>query len=309
MNSVEADTKNNAAPFSIALIGFGEAGMAFAEGWTGIGNLSLTAFDLKIDSLEDGVAAGKQSDFQKFNIQDGKTAIDTVKNAAAIFSVVTADQALKAAQSITNGITDGTLFFDCNSCAPGTKRKSKAVIDAAGGRYVDVAVMSPVHPKLHKTPLLISGDHVEEAMTVFDCLQMNATIMEGDVGAASSVKMIRSIMMKGLEALFSECVLAGRRAGVDEEVLASLEKTYPGFNFEGRAAYMFERMTQHGLRRAAEMREVALTIEELGLPNGVTAAAVDWQQMLGDMDYIAKGEDYRSQADILLKKLDLEKRN
>jgi 3-hydroxyisobutyrate dehydrogenase-like beta-hydroxyacid dehydrogenase len=309
LTSVEAGTKNDAAPFSIALIGFGEAGMAFAEGWAGIGNLSLTAFDLKIDSPENGVASDKLSDFQALNVQDGKTAVDAVQGAAAIFSVVTADQALNAAQSVTNGISDGALFFDCNSCAPGTKRKSAAVIEAAGGRYVDVAVMSPVHPKLHKTPLLISGDHVEEAMTVFDCLQMNATIMAGTVGTASSVKMIRSIMMKGFEALFSECVLAGRRAGVDEEVLASLEVTYPGFNFEGRAAYMFERMTQHGLRRAAEMREVALTIEELGLPNGVTTAAVDWQQMLGEIDYIAKGEDYRPHADILLKNLDLVKRN
>ncbi len=283
--------------------------MAFAEGWTAIDDLFLTAFDLKTDSLEAGVAAGKQSDYQKFSIQDGKTAAEAVQGAAVIFSVVTADQALTAAKSVVGSIEKGALFFDCNSCAPGTKRQSAVVIEAAGGRYVDVAVMSPVHPNLHKSPLLISGEHISEALTVFDCLQMNATVMQGDVGTASSVKMIRSIMMKGLEALFAECVLAGRRAGVDEEVLASLEVTYPGFNFDGRAAYMFERMTQHGLRRAAEMREVALTIEELGLPNGITAAAVDWQQLLGEMDYIATGEDYRQQADILLKNLEFRKRN
>lgn len=283
--------------------------MAFAQGWSDIENLSLAAYDVKTDDPDQDIVAAKQSDYRRFDLRGSASAMEAIGEAEVVFSVVTADQAFIAAETVAGNIPQGALFFDCNSCAPGTKRQSAAVIEAAGGRYVDVAVMSPVHPKLHKSPLLISGPHVAAALTVFDCLQMEAQVMEGEVGTASSVKMIRSIMMKGLEALFAECVLAGRQAGVDEQVLASLEVTYPGFNFEGRAAYMFERMTQHGIRRAAEMREVARTIEELELPNGITSAAIDWQQMLGDMDYVASGQDYRQQADTLLKILDNEKRN
>ena len=92
-------------------------------------------------------------------------------------------------------------------------------MDAAGGRYVDVAVMAPVHPRLHRTPLLISGPHAEDAAPVLAALDMAAEIHDGPVGSSSAIKMIRSIMMKGLEALVCECVLAGRKAGVIETVL------------------------------------------------------------------------------------------
>ena len=108
----------------------------------------------------------------------------------------------------------GALFFDCDSCAPQTKERTAKEVDAAGARYVDVAVMAPVHPRLHRTPLLISGPHAGDAAAALAALGMAATIHEGPVGSASAVKMIRSIMMKGLEALVAECVLAGTKAGV-----------------------------------------------------------------------------------------------
>ena len=111
----------------------------------------------------------------------------------------------------------------CSSTAIPARRRPRSrtatEVEAAGGRYVDVAVMAPVHPRLHRTPLLISGPHVEAAAPALAALGMSASIHEGPVGAASSVKMIRSIMMKGLEALVCECVLAGRKAGVIETVL------------------------------------------------------------------------------------------
>ena len=101
-----------------------------------------------------------------------------------------------------------------------------------------------------------------------------------------------------------ECVLAGRKAGVDELVLDSLDKTYSGFNFREKAAYMLERVMVHGVRRAAELREVALTVEQLGLDNEMSLAAVEWQQRIGEMsldpDMRLGPEDYRQRADIVL---------
>ena len=84
--------------------------------------------------------------------------------------------------------------------------------------------------------------------------------------------------MKGLEALVCECVLAGAKAGVIETVLDSLDDTYPGFDWRKRSAYMLERMMTHGVRRAAEMREVALTVDLLGLDGAMSRASVGWQQ-------------------------------
>ena len=102
---------------------------------------------------------------------------------------------------------------------------------------------------------------------------MAAKIYEGPVGSASAIKMIRSIMMKGLEALVCECVLAGRKAGVIDTVLDSLDDTYPGFDWKKRSAYMLERVMTHGVRRAAEMREVALTVDLLGLEGAMSRAS------------------------------------
>ena len=138
-------------------------------------------------------------------------------------------------------------------------------------------------------------------------LGMAATIHEGPVGSASAVKMIRSIMMKGLEALVAECVLAGTKAGVIGAVLDSLDDTYPGFDWKKRSAYMLERVMTHGVRRAAEMREVALTVDLLGLERRhVGGASVEWQQAIGELGLRAAPEeasDYRALADKILARL------
>ena len=89
--------------------------------------------------------------------------------------------------------------------------------------------------------------------------------------------------MKGLEALVCECVLAGEKAGVIETVLDSLDDSYPGFDWRKRSAYMLERVMTHGIRRAAEMREVALTVDLLGLKGEMSRASVYWEQTIGEL--------------------------
>jgi 3-hydroxyisobutyrate dehydrogenase-like beta-hydroxyacid dehydrogenase len=294
---------------SIAFLGFGEAARAFLDGWrTNEGfKARISAYDIKTDSSDPEVRTAKRADYVAANVIGASTASDAAAGAEAVFSVVTADQAHEAALAALPGLAKGALFFDCNSCAPQTKVRTATEVDAAGGRYVDVAVMAPVHPRLHRTPLLISGPHVEAAARALAALGMSARIHEGPVGASSSVKMIRSIMMKGLEALVCECVLAGRKAGVIETVLDSLDDTYPGFDWKKRSAYMLERVMTHGVRRAAEMREVALTVDLLGLEGEMSRASVGWQQTIGELrlrSSEAERVDYRVLADAILAALD-----
>lgn len=305
------DERRTAADGPIAFIGFGEAASAFASGWRDAGIAApVTAYDIKTDSADDAVRARKWVDYGTIGVEGAATVEAALSGAALVVSLVTADQALAAARNAAGHIARGALYCDGNSCAPGTKREAARVIEAAGGRYVDTAVMAPVHPKRHKTPLLLSGPHAADALATLTALDMNAKEAPGEVGTASSIKMIRSVMMKGLEALFLECVLAGRRAGVDEVVLDSLEVTYPGFGFKERAAYMQERVMTHGVRRAAEMREVARTVDELGLDGGMARAAAGWQQRVGDLKLDAKAlglDDYRTLADAILARLDAPK--
>jgi 3-hydroxyisobutyrate dehydrogenase-like beta-hydroxyacid dehydrogenase len=236
-----------------SLIGFGEAGQAFAvaEGW------------------------------RAFDIDPAKTRSATLAEALAgadvVLSVVTADQALSAAKQAAALISAGTLFCDMNSVAPGTKQEAAAAIEAAGGRYVDVAVMSPVNPSRKRTPLLISGPHAEAGLTALTALGFtHARVVGDEVGRASTIKMLRSVMYKGVEALTAECLLACERAGVTEDVLASF-----GNDWSSGADYRLDRMMVHGLRRSEEMREVAKTLESLGVEPLLTRGTVERQHQIG----------------------------
>ncbi|MBI1217593.1 MAG: DUF1932 domain-containing protein [Rhodobacteraceae bacterium] len=265
----------------IALVGFGEAAGAFLDGWGLGGSGRVTTYDIAIDDPAGAVALKDRA--ARAGVPCVPRITEALAGAGLVFSLVTADQALVAATAAAPHLAPGALWFDCNSCAPGTKRAAAAVIAGGGGRYVDVAVMAPVHPKRHLTPLLISGPAVEAGAAALRGLGMRPDIAGDTVGAASAIKMMRSVMVKGIEALTAECLLAARAAGVEQAVLASLQASDPGSDWAARAAYNLERMMVHGQRRAAEMREVAATLRELGLPDRMAAATAIWQDEIGQL--------------------------
>ena len=165
---------------------------------------------------------------------------------------------------------------------------------------MDVAVMAPVYPKRHEVPLKIAGPHADVAKDALETLGMKPQIAGSEVGQASSIRMIRSVMIKGLEALTTECMLAARKAGVEEAVFASLEASDPDIRWRKRGSYNLERMMVHGQRRAAEMREVAKTLEDLGLPNGMVRACVDWQERVSSSGAEPGEDDLLARLDAVL---------
>ena len=255
----------------IAFIGFGEAGSAIAGGWGAARAGQIRVTDLKLDGGAGG--APMRARCAELGVEAAGSKADALAGAEIVISTVTADQAMAAARQ-------AAPHLDCNSCAPGSKRISEEVITRTGGRYLDVAIMSPIYPAQHLSPCLISGTDAEARAEILRALPMNVTVVPGPVGRASSIKMIRSVLVKGMEALTAECALAAIAAGVEDAVFPSLKEMHPKIDIEARAAYNFERMLEHGERRAAEMEEVAKTLTELGLPNGMSAACVDWQRAI-----------------------------
>jgi 3-hydroxyisobutyrate dehydrogenase-like beta-hydroxyacid dehydrogenase len=289
---------------TLSFIGFGEAARAFADGIKEDGaDLKISAYDIKTTAEDTATEAAKWQDYETDAVVGCANTAELLADEHLVFCLVTADQASAAAEDAAQYIAPGAFYFDGNSCAPETKQASARLIEAAGGRYVDVAIMSPVHPARHKAPLLVSGPHAEQAAEMLAELGMMPKVEAGDVGRASSIKMIRSVMMKGMEALVAECVLAGTKAGVADVVLDSLDKTFPGFGWKDKSAYNFERMMVHGNRRAAEMREVAITIDDLGLNNGMSKAIVDWQQTIGELNLDAGEDSYDARAKAILQAL------
>ncbi len=286
-----------AKPERLAFVGFGEAATAFLAGWGDNRPAHVAAYDFKTDAPDQ--RADMLARYGQHRVAGAGTIGEALEGAEAVFSVVTADRALEAAEAAAS-LPSGVLWLDCNSCAPDTKRRAAEVVEKAGGRYVDVAVMAPVHPKRHHAPLLIAGPHAEAAREVLLALDMRPEIAGEAVGDASAIKMIRSVMIKGFEALTAECFLAARRAGVEERVLASLQSSDPYLDWRKRGAYNLERMIVHGARRAAEMREVAKTVGSLGLPNGMSAATAIWQDEIAGQGVEAGEDDLIARMDRIL---------
>ncbi|MGR3660835.1 MAG: DUF1932 domain-containing protein [Paracoccaceae bacterium] len=301
MNHPSTKDETPAASYSLGFLGFGEAGQAFASGLRGDGTTAtLRAFDLKTDNTQKIVTAAKWHDYAASEVTGCVSIAQALEGASVVFSMVTADQALAAAMAAVKVMKPDALYFDCNSCAPETKKAAASVLETANICYVDTAVMSPVHPALHKTPLLISGPHVEKSMAALTALGMNARVVSGGIGQASSIKMMRSVIIKGIEGLVLEGLLAARKAGVDKEVIASLDASFTGWDWTARAGYNLERTTKHGLRRAAEMREVAKTVDDLGLPSTMSRSIAAWQQRIGELELKATGTGFSALADTIL---------
>ncbi len=262
----------------IAIIGFGEAGQAFATSWPA--PPPVRAFDILTDRPE--ARAAKLADFERAGVTGCASAREAIAGAGGVLSLVTADQALATAQDGARHLVPGAFWFDMNSVAPDTKRTAADIIEGAGGRYVDVAVMAPVDPAKARVPLLVSGSHAGSGAELLRRIGFgNVRVVEGGVGRASSIKMVRSVMVKGIEALTAECVRAADRAGVLEEVLASLDASPPPSNWTTRADYNLDRMMAHGLRRSAEMEEVVKTLDALGTGSDMTRATVVRQHAIG----------------------------
>ena len=256
----------------IAFIGLGEAAGAFITGWGADRASDIAAFDIKSTIPE----------AKAFGITHCITLWDAVSDADVVFSTVTADQAITAARAATPLMKRGAYFLDMNSCAPSSKQVSAGIMAEHNLRYVDVAVMEPVYPKQLDVPLLISGDWSHDVSKLLSNLSLTFRIIKGPVGRASSIKMVRSIMVKGLEALTAECALAAHAADVVDEVFPSLRDGHPKIDVEQRATYNFERSMTHGVRRAAEMDEVAKMVADLGLPNDLSRGSAHWQRIIAD---------------------------
>jgi len=262
-----------AALSPIAIIGFGEVGAILARDLRVAGVGRVAAYDILFDRPRSGPSQAAKA----AGVQACASASEAARGAGLVVSAVTAAQALEAARSVVPGIAPGAWFLDLNSASPGTKRAAGQAIEAAGGRYVEAAVMAPYPPKGIRTPMLLGGPHARAFLEAAAFMDLDAKAFSETLGQASAAKMCRSVMIKGTEALLAECLLTARRHGVEKTVLASLSDMLPSPDWERLARYMISRSLVHGRRRAEEMREVAKTVKEARVEPWMSAAAAERQ--------------------------------
>jgi 3-hydroxyisobutyrate dehydrogenase-like beta-hydroxyacid dehydrogenase len=271
----------------VSFIGFGEAGQAIASGLREAGVERIAAWDILFPE-----AAGEKLKMAggQYGVRCAASAAEAVADSDMIVSAVTAASSLEAARSVAPYLSGSPFYLDINSVSPGRKQETEKLLSGKA-LYVDVAVIAPIHPKRHRTPLLIAGPHAQAVSPLLGEMEMQLSIVGETTGSAAAIKMIRSVMIKGIEALSLECFLAASRAGLLDDVLVSLKNNYPGLDWQKIAGYNLERMASHGERRAAEMEESAVTLRELGLDPLMVDATVVRQREMGA---IGKDADTRA---------------
>jgi len=297
----------NPKQWTIGLVGYGEVGRILAED-PRKQDVKVAAYDLKLGGNQ---ASAMREHARGHGVELMASHAELAAKADFIISAVTASQAVPVAQSVAPAIRKGVFFLDFNSASPGAKQRAAKLIDAKGGRYVEGAVMTSIPPYRIKVPLLLGGAGAEELAPLLGELGFAAKVASKELGVSSAVKMCRSIMIKGLEAMTIECFTTARAYGVEDAVLASFKETFPGIDWEKQGAYFFQRVIEHGRRRAEEVREVAETVREAGLEPWSAAGTAERQAWVADLadggvfgpkgtKTFARSADWRVEADRIL---------
>jgi 3-hydroxyisobutyrate dehydrogenase-like beta-hydroxyacid dehydrogenase len=267
----------------LGFVGFGEAGYHLAKGLRDAGLSQVFAFDINTDAPKLGEKIRARAKETGAMLVDSNAAL--AEAAPVIIAAVTADQAVNAAAQTAPHLTSSHIYADLNSVSPSTKERVSETVTRAGARFVEIAVMGAVPPYGHKVPMLLGGAAAPEFQSMLSTFGMKMEVVSTDqVGRAVAVKMCRSVVYKGLEAILFECVLAASQYGAEKRVFDSLDESFPGMNWKELADYMVGRVVIHGERRAREMDEVARTLSEVGVePMMATATSkrMDWAAGLG----------------------------
>jgi 3-hydroxyisobutyrate dehydrogenase-like beta-hydroxyacid dehydrogenase len=287
-------------PKQIGLIGFGEVGRILAADLGGAG-MRLAAWDIL---FTDPVSAPRRA-LSGSEVRAAVDAADAVSGAKLVISAVTASQTTEAARAAAAAIEPGAFFLDLNSVSPQCRREAASLLEARNARYVEAAVMGPVPPRGIATVMLLGGPHASEFLPIARELGFTgAEMFAHEIGRASAAKMCRSVMVKGLEALLAEALLAARCYGVEETVLGSLGELLRAEDWRSLSRYMISRSVLHGARRAEEMDEVARTVEDAGIDPVMSRATAGRQAWAAHFDTCAHGKSLEAVLDAILARKD-----
>ena len=263
----------------VTLIGFGEAGGILGADLASLGRFSVATYDILLEDPAQRTAMEAKAKAAK--VEPIRSLGQAISGADLVLSAVTAGEARKVAEAAAKLMRPGQIMLEINSVSPETRRGNAVLIERAGADYVEAAVMAPVPPQRLKVPMLLGGKRAAELAACLTELGMNAKAVATGIGTASAIKMCRSIMVKGLEALTTECLLTARRYGAEDAVLASLEATYPGIGWaKALPDYLVSRAAEHGKRRSEEMGEVVQTLVDAGIEPMLSRAIAERQAWL-----------------------------
>src|SRR5579862_576719 len=287
----------------VAIIGFGEVGGIFGTDFAAAG-VHVRVFDILLNKEKSREAMLAKAKTAKVRAADSLK--EAVLGAELVIAAVTASSATDVAKDAAAVLKPGQFYMDLNSVSPKTKTKVAESVGKSGADFVEAAVVAPVTPQRLKVPMLLGGARARELASRLQAMGMDTTAVSERIGVASAIKMCRSVVMKGIAALAIESLVAARRYGVEDAVIASFEATYSSMGWaKSLPDNLAKRAAEHSRRRAAEMREVAETLQDVGIDPVMalgTAQVQDWltaEMEAGKIVFSAKDFSWRSLVDAI----------
>lgn len=255
---------------NIAFIGFGEVASRFAEALQS-GGATVCAYDVLLDAPDGQRRLGERA-------RGAAPAFlplrDCVARADIVLSTVTTDVALAAANQCLPHLHAGQAYVDLNATSPAMKREMAALVSGTGADFVEGAILPAVGVMGAKSQVLVCGAEGAATAAALNAMGLNFKDYGPDIGKASSFKMLRSVFSKGLEALLVECLLAGRRAGVADDLWREIVATLDAASFEQVGGNWVRTHGTAHHRRYHEMVQVAGMLRDMGVDAPMTEGTV-----------------------------------
>lgn len=257
----------------IGFIGFGELSYCFARGIDK--TINIIAYDINIEE------AKKRADILS-NVKIVNSLEELLNETKYIFVAVTGQNDSDVFESIYDMSINDYLFIDLSSALPKCKEKISNNLEKKNAKYVDVAVLGSVPKLLHKTPMMASGNGTTELQSLASKLDMNITMCGGHPGKASTIKLCRSIFMKGLPALLIETKRVASKYNVENEVFASIYKNLDDQCFEEYTIRLIDGAYKHWKRQKEELEECAKIASDVGIDDDIIHSAIEIFDSLGE---------------------------
>lgn len=294
-----SDIGGTGSSLVVGFIGFGEVASTFARALVAHGARVL-AYDILLQQGEgEVILKGRAGDLPG----EFCSLPDIVQRADCVLSTAATHVATDIARQCAEHLKPGKVFVDLNSAAPGIKVEIADIVAPSGADLCEGVILSAVGTAGARARILIGGPNGSKIAGILTSLGLNATFYSEEIGKASTYKMLRSVFSKGLEALLIEFLVAGRRAGLGDELWQEATETMARTPFERVASNWVQTHAVAYERRYHEIVQVAQTMRDLGLEPLMTAGTEAFfarSRSLGLSDAFAQKPDTMEQVIIFL---------
>ncbi|MGO1058479.1 NAD(P)-binding domain-containing protein [Planococcus sp. FY231025] len=257
--------------FEVGIIGFGEVGQVIAAGLKANGQ-NVMIYDTRLLDDRDPLIETAE----RLKVETAKTLLQLAENCSLVFLLVPSNASTAVSNEFSASLQPGTFFLDLTTSLPSVKKENALSIHKSGGKYTDVSIMGTVATEQYNVPLLLAGEHAGEVQKIFGAFGLNSKVISDAVGAAASIKMLRSIFMKGIEALLFETMLTAEKYQVRDEVMDSISTTMKNNDFEKLADTLIITHIKHRGRRQKEVKESISLVKEAGIYPFVTEGVLSF---------------------------------